>query len=50
MPRNGTMPNNEPRKIKTFTVHGDQADAAGGSGGGACAAGAKPAAARPCGR
>jgi hypothetical protein len=26
-PANGTMPNGEPRKIKTFTVHGDQADA-----------------------
>jgi hypothetical protein len=24
---NGTMPNSEPRKIKTFSVHGDQADA-----------------------
>jgi hypothetical protein len=23
---NGTMPNNEPRKIRTLTVHGDQAD------------------------
>ena len=23
---NGTMPNNQPRSIKTFTVHGDQAD------------------------
>ena len=26
-PSNGTMPNNEPRKIKTFSVRGDQADA-----------------------
>ncbi len=25
---NGTMPNDNPRKIKTLTVHGDQADAA----------------------
>jgi sporulation related protein len=25
---NGTMPNSEPRKIKTLTVHGDQADGA----------------------
>jgi hypothetical protein len=25
---NGTLPNAEPRKIKTFSVHGDQADAA----------------------
>jgi hypothetical protein len=24
---NGTMPNNEPRKIRTFSVHGDEADA-----------------------
>ncbi len=27
---NGTLPNTEPRKIKTFSVHGDQADAAAG--------------------
>jgi hypothetical protein len=26
-PMNGTLPNNEPRKIKTFSVRGDQADA-----------------------
>jgi hypothetical protein len=26
-PSNGTLPNNEPRKIKTFSVRGDQADA-----------------------
>jgi hypothetical protein len=25
-PSNGTMPNNEPRKIRTFSVHGDQGD------------------------
>jgi hypothetical protein len=25
---NGTLPNNEPRKIKTFSVHGDQPDGA----------------------
>jgi SPOR domain len=24
---NGTLPNNEPRKIRTFSVHGDEADA-----------------------
>jgi hypothetical protein len=27
VPSNGTLPNNEPRKIKTFSVRGDQADA-----------------------
>ena len=27
-PNNGTMPNSEPRKIKTFSVHGDQPDSA----------------------
>ena len=27
-PSNGTMPNSEPRKIRTFSVHGDQADGA----------------------
>lgn len=27
VPSNGTMPNSEPRKIKTFSVHGDQSDA-----------------------
>jgi hypothetical protein len=27
VPSNGTLPNNEPRKIKTLSVHGDQADA-----------------------
>jgi hypothetical protein len=26
VPSNGTLPNNEPRKIKTFSVRGDQAD------------------------
>jgi hypothetical protein len=26
VPTNGTMPNNEPRKIRTFSVRGDQAD------------------------
>jgi hypothetical protein len=26
MPTNGTLPNNEPRKIKTFSVRGDQSD------------------------
>jgi SPOR domain len=28
-PTNGTVPNNEPRKIRTFSVRGDQADATG---------------------
>ena len=28
MPSNGTMPNAEPRKIKTFSVHGEQSDSA----------------------
>jgi hypothetical protein len=27
-PSNGTLPNNEPRRIKTFSVHGDQPDTA----------------------
>jgi hypothetical protein len=27
-PSNGTMPNNEPRRVKTFSVHGDQPDSA----------------------
>jgi hypothetical protein len=27
VPTNGTLPNNEPRKIKTFSVRGDQSDA-----------------------
>jgi len=26
--RNGTLPNSEPRKIKTFSVRGDQSDGA----------------------
>ena len=29
VPSNGTLPNNEPRKIKTFSVRGDQADGTG---------------------
>ena len=29
---NGTLPNNEPRKIKTLAVRGDQADGGGGAG------------------
>jgi len=37
---NGTMPNNEPRKIRTFSVRGDQPD-------GAAAPGAQPPAAKP---
>jgi hypothetical protein len=28
IPSNGTMPNSEPRKIKTFSVHGEQSDSA----------------------
>jgi hypothetical protein len=40
---NGTMPNSEPRKIKTFSVHGDQADGAATP----VAAAAPPAAAKP---
>jgi hypothetical protein len=28
VPSNGTLPNNEPRKIRTFTVRGDQPDSA----------------------
>jgi SPOR domain len=38
---NGTLPNNEPRKIKTFSVRGDQTDA--GTPAGAAAPPAKPA-------
>ena len=41
VPSNGTLPNNEPRKIKTFSVRGDQADA------GAPASAAPPPAAKP---
>ena len=49
---NGTLPNSEPRKIKTFTVRGDQADAtanpvsatSSAPGSGKPAANAKPAA------
>jgi sporulation related protein len=40
---NGTMPNNEPRKIRTFSVRGDQPD-------GAAAPGAQPPAAKPAAR
>jgi hypothetical protein len=40
---NGTMPNNQPRPIKTFTVHGDQADAGMPAGAAPPAAAAKPA-------
>jgi SPOR domain len=42
VPANGTLPNNEPRKIKTFSVRGDQADATG-----APAAGTPPTATKP---
>ena len=42
-PANGTLPNNEPRKIKTFSVRGDQADATGAP----AAAGAAPPATKP---
>ena len=41
---NGTLPNNEPRKIRTFSVHGDQPDGAAVPVGAAAAAAAKPAA------
>ena len=40
---NGTLPNNEPRKIKTFTIRGDQADASGNSPPAAPPTTAKPA-------
>lgn len=40
---NGTMPNNQPRPIKTFTVHGDQADAGTPAAAVPPAAAAKPA-------
>jgi len=45
-PTNGTLPNNEPRKIKTFSVRGDPADPAGNPVAPAVnpAAGARPAA------
>jgi hypothetical protein len=41
---NGTLPNNEPRKIRTLSVHGDQPDGAAVPVGAAAAAAAKPAA------
>jgi hypothetical protein len=41
---NGTMPNNQPRAIKTFTVRGDQPDASGTS---AASASQQPPAAKP---
>lgn len=41
---NGTLPNNEPHKIKTFSVRGDQADAAATAVTGVPPAAAKPAA------
>jgi SPOR domain len=41
---NGTMPNNQPRAIKTFTVRGDQPDASGTSAG---SASQQPPAAKP---
>jgi SPOR domain len=40
---NGTMPNNEPRKIRTLTVHGDQPDGSAAPAGSALPASAKPA-------
>ena len=43
---NGTMPNNEPRKIRTFAVRGDQPDGSAAPAGSAPAAAAKPAPAR----
>jgi hypothetical protein len=42
-PTNGTLPNNEPRKIKTLSVRGDQAD----SGGAAAPVAAPPPASPP---
>ncbi len=42
---NGTLPNNEPRKIRTFSVRGDQADPAATAVTGAPPAPAKPTAA-----
>ena len=42
---NGTMPNNEPRRIRTFSVRGDQPDGAVGSATPPQPAAAKPAAA-----
>jgi SPOR domain len=42
VPSNGTLPNNEPRKIRTFSVRGDQADA-----GAPAAAAAPPPAGKP---
>jgi hypothetical protein len=44
---NGTMPNNQPRAIKTFTVRGDQPDAAAVPVGTPPAAAQPPAAAKP---
>src|ERR1700744_1403288 len=41
---NGTMPNNQPRAIKTFTVRGDQPDASGAT---ASSASQQPPAAKP---
>jgi len=40
---NGTLPNAEPRKVKTLSVHGDQADATAAPVGAAPPAAAKPA-------
>jgi len=42
VPSNGTLPNNEPRKIKTFSVRGDQSDT-----GAPAAAAPPPSAAKP---
>jgi hypothetical protein len=44
---NGTMPNNEPRKIRTLSVHGDQADGSAASAGSTPPSSARPA---PAGR
>jgi SPOR domain len=44
---NGTMPNNEPRKIRTLTVHGDQADGSAAPAGQVPPSSARPA---PAGR
>ncbi|WJR81588.1 SPOR domain-containing protein [Bradyrhizobium sp. NP1] len=45
VPTNGTLPNNEPRKVRTLTVRGDQAD--GGQAAAPAVPGAAPAAKSP---
>ena len=43
VPSNGTLPNNEPRRIKTFSVRGEQADGAGAPVGAVPPSAGKPA-------